>query len=99
MRRAAHFAEVTPRGEFTLVVEGKPGAGWGAERSATGGREEGGGEGGGEGGAWGNLEGRFAVLAAELGDRRKALTALAAETGLPRKALYARLMTRPAPPP
>ena len=77
------------------MVEGKPGAGWGAERSATGGREEG----GGEGGAGGNLEGRFAVLAAELGDRRKALTALAAETGLPRKALYARLMTRPAPPP
>ena len=39
---AAHFAEVTPRGEFTLVVEGRPGPGWGGERNATGGREEGG---------------------------------------------------------
>jgi 16S rRNA (cytidine1402-2'-O)-methyltransferase len=97
---AAHFAEVTPRGEFTLVVEGRPGPGWGGERNAAGGREagEGEGEGVGEGGAGGNLEGRFAALAAELGDRRKALTALAVETGLPRKALYARLMTRPASP-
>jgi 16S rRNA (cytidine1402-2'-O)-methyltransferase len=85
---AAHYAALTPRGEFTLVVEGRPEPGAEGEREA--------GEGAGAGAAGGDLEERFAALTAALGDRRKALTTLAAETGQPRKALYARLMARPS---
>lgn len=39
-----------------------------------------------------SLEARFAALERELGDRKRALTALARETGQPRKALYARFL-------
>jgi 16S rRNA (cytidine1402-2'-O)-methyltransferase len=81
---AAHYTGVTPRGEFTLVVEGRSEPGTEGERDA------------GEGAAGGDLEERFAALTTALGDRRTALTALAAETGQPRKALYARLMARPS---
>ena len=83
----AHFAATAPRGEYTLVVEGAaapPAPPGGAGGAAPGGLTA------------GALEARFAALSGELGDRRRALTALAAETGVSRKALYARLMTREA---
>jgi 16S rRNA (cytidine1402-2'-O)-methyltransferase len=79
-----HFRAQPPRGEFTLVVAG-------VESAATpGGRDE---------DAAARLRispearrRRFDALAAQLGDRRRALAALAAEASLPRKALYAELI-------
>ncbi|HEU5318971.1 MAG TPA: 16S rRNA (cytidine(1402)-2'-O)-methyltransferase [Chloroflexota bacterium] len=75
----AHFAEVEPRGEFTLVVA-LPGAPP-DERAAPAPQ------------GTHDLEARFDTLRAALGDRARALAALARESGLPRKELYRRLIS------
>lgn len=76
----AHYRSTEPRGEFTVVLSNGEGRIDASSAPAVPTDVD--------------LEERFAALQAELGDRKRALSALAAETGIARKTLYARLLTK-----
>lgn len=89
----AHFAQTPPRGEFTVVLAGRPeGERGGVARANDGAAASSDQAAQSEGVDSEAVAARFAALVQETGDRRVALSTLAAETGLPRKVLYARFM-------
>ena len=73
-----HYRSIEPRGEFTVVLSNGDGR-IDVSRAPAAPTEH-------------ELEDRFSSLRAELGDSKRALSALAAETGMARKALYARFL-------